>query len=842
MSRLASAASASDSTVDATKPLWTEPERINGAGGGGAPYQHRRLQQEFVDEVDQLDGETAAAAAAVAAETTDPAKLGEDDLETYVAEEDEADEEIDDEEDAEEEEELMNGGGLGLHYPTLSEPCSVRHPTEQNPAAELCSWVLRYAGLSLLCLPLLALACMACLPLACLRLAAGAFGKTPLSHRELAWFRRDARAVVVRLDVRNNGGSTGGGLTLARLRQLVGQRVIGAEDKSGERRYPRFSQRVEDTCAGPVWATDTTFSLDDHVREIQPRLRGPADLSAFLASATARPFARDRPLWELQFQAAYGPAGDALLVYRQHPSFADGLSMTRLLSGALCDSPAHDVASTLVTNSAATSAAAAQQPGVTAAGLLEEARCLFLAPSVLLLHYLLGRPDCNPLHGGPQRLARRRRPAQLRASLDARQVWRVRQVTRTSLNDACLLLLTGALRSYNQLLGLPHPPDCRAALAVDLGGGEAAGRLGSRYALSTVRLPVSVEGMLPQLWQLRARLAELRAEARFRAVRLVDSLMFFALPAGLASRAVRLHTDRASCLALCLPGPAGPLWLDGCPVDGVCFWFPASEPVRLSVTFYSYSDSLSVCLSASQSVRCPRLLIHCMRAQAAALSKLLEHRRVPGEGRELAKRNRAARIAAVNNPEASSTSSAALNSRRRSPSPQPGDFSGLGVGGGSDQALAMSSADSLTVASTPRGSRESSEEPHQLEASALLLAAQTASYDDLQLRLAGVQLRLQDPDGLAPDERDLLKAEFHLLMTELRRRKTNRGDGDFDDPEFDRVPAARRKQSLVSLRSFGRRRSTSSQVGLAVVGGSSMEQPNITVFTSRRFETWEYEV
>lgn len=102
------------------------------------------------------------------------------------------------------------------------------------------------------------------------------------------------------------------------------RRMVGATDA-----VPRLRQRVVEergALGTPVWRTDPSFDLDHHVRWVD---LGDRDLDDLAASLSARPFDRERPLWE--FVVIEGlPDGRAAMVQRFDHTITDGEGGIRL--------------------------------------------------------------------------------------------------------------------------------------------------------------------------------------------------------------------------------------------------------------------------------------------------------------------------------------------------------------------------------------------------------------------------------------------------------------------------------------------------------------------------------
>lgn len=85
------------------------------------------------------------------------------------------------------------------------------------------------------------------------------------------------------------------------------------------------------------------------------------------------------------------------------------------------------------------------------------------------------------------------------ASVDLSQVVRIKQVTRSCLNDVILAAITGAVRQYLvQYAGISRPPDLGCTLPVDIGNVSDMDleQIGVNYVLLNTPLPTATEGKL----------------------------------------------------------------------------------------------------------------------------------------------------------------------------------------------------------------------------------------------------------------------------------------------------------------------------------------------------------
>ena len=174
------------------------------------------------------------------------------------------------------------------------------------------------------------------------------------------------------------------GLDIDRIRDLINARLISAEDRRGNRLYPRFTQRIVSFCCGYAWVTDRRFIISNHIFDISLHLRSLEDLQEYVSDMASHPLPMEYPLWDIQIYQNFGPQRDTVLLFRMHPCMTDGVSMIRILQQALVDS--QDVVPRPFHH------------GIGPA-FLGTFRAFFFGPLLFCYKYLCLKNDFNLLHG-----------------------------------------------------------------------------------------------------------------------------------------------------------------------------------------------------------------------------------------------------------------------------------------------------------------------------------------------------------------------------------------------------------------------------------------------------------
>ncbi|ROT84795.1 hypothetical protein C7M84_022025 [Penaeus vannamei] len=274
-------------------------------------------------------------------------------------------------------------------------------------------------------------------------------------------------------------------MNLKRIKQLLASRVVEAKNGAGGLMYPRLTQMVTQVPGGPAWVQDHNFNLHNHVFS-GPSITTEEALQKYVSSLLSQPLPPSRPLWEVIVLHDYGRSHDTVLVCRLHQCISDGMSLVRVLCQSLSDNQIMHIP---------------QKPhfgGMTYGMNLIKAA--LVGPLTALTWLWWWRPELNPLtvkRGAAKprpRIARSGRASccgcnreiasssssdggaytvwgedggdgQLvlwSAGVSMNRVVRIKQVTRTCLNDVLLAALSGALRVTMQRQGVLHPPDLKA--------------------------------------------------------------------------------------------------------------------------------------------------------------------------------------------------------------------------------------------------------------------------------------------------------------------------------------------------------------------------------------------
>jgi diacylglycerol O-acyltransferase len=454
-------------------------------------------------------------------------------------------------------------------------------------------------------------------------------GTARMSAIDAAWLRMDRPTnpmVIVSVTI------LAGRCTPASLRSLLAARLL---------RFDRFRCRPVADSLGGTWAPDRHFDLRQHVGEVKlPRGATSADLQRAVGELAGTPLDGARPRW--RFDLVQTPGRGSALVMRMHHCYADGIALVKVFLGMTStapDAPPADqpidpelLRAGLGARDGRAAARDAATSGNVAASWAEvAAENLFAGAAALAadanrmssslidavvktathpveawaaakrgvadagnvaaaVASLLALPDDppTPLRG---RLGRTRRVAWT-APLPLAEVRAVARALGCTINDVVVSVVAGSLGRYLGTRGCDVTGlTVRAALPVNLRPPDEPLRLGNRFGLVLVDLPVGLSDPLARLFTVRTAMRSLKGSPQAVATYAVLNALGTA-PSAVETFAVDVLSRKASAVVSNVPGPRTPLYFCGRRIDQMYFWVPQSGSIGVGVSILSYVDEV----------------------------------------------------------------------------------------------------------------------------------------------------------------------------------------------------------------------------------------------------------
>lgn len=404
--------------------------------------------------------------------------------------------------------------------------------------------------------------------------------------------------------------------------------------------YRRFVQVAREDAAGAHWSDDPDFCLERHLQSRPLRRRkgqtAQQALQERVATLAMQPLDPDHPLWHFELIEQHD--GGSALIARIHHCIADGIALISVMmslvdGGALPpqrNQPARGRKKALREGAEDWVADALIRPlGDIAARALEAA-----GGGAAKSMALLAEPQKGIGHTMDQAMEMARLGGQLASDLAAlalmpddsptrlkgqpgqtkRVAWcepvpldQVKAIGRAfgcSVNDVLLACVAGAIGHYLRDQGDdPAGQEIRAMVPVNLRPMEDAWKLGNRFGLVPLLLPIGTEHPLERLFAVKRRMAELKGS--------LQPLLTFGLlsVAGLLVKPAQeamlsLFGRKTTAVMTNVPGPAHKLKVCGSTLEQTMFWVPQTGTVGLGVSILSYGGGVQFGCIADSSL-CP---------------------------------------------------------------------------------------------------------------------------------------------------------------------------------------------------------------------------------------------
>jgi WS/DGAT/MGAT family acyltransferase len=385
-------------------------------------------------------------------------------------------------------------------------------------------------------------------------------------------------------------------------------------------KYGRFRQKVVQDAMGATWVADEAFDLGHHVqRETLSRRGGESPrhaLQARVGELATMPFDPHRPLWQFHLIDDY--EGGSALIARVHHCIGDGIALISVML-SITDggndppqrrkrepadtAPEDDWLSDAVLKpltdltikaivmygiGVAKSVEMLSNPQQPLLGSLDMARVGYQAISDVAALAIM--PDDSPtaLKGKPigKKVVAWSEPMSLEI------VKSIGKGLGCSINDVLLACAAGAIGNYLHDNGEDtEGKEIRAMVPVNLRPLEDAWKLGNRFGLAPLVLPIGIGNPVERVYAVRQRMNELKGS--------YQPLLAFAVLAvsGLLIKPVQdtllgMFAKKATAVMTNVPGPAKPLTFCGSTLKQTMFWVPASGDIGVGVSILTYAGGV----------------------------------------------------------------------------------------------------------------------------------------------------------------------------------------------------------------------------------------------------------
>ena len=426
-------------------------------------------------------------------------------------------------------------------------------------------------------------------------------------------------------------------LDINRVRQVLRYRWL---------RYHRFRQRIVQPrlpLMRPYWEDDPHFDLDLHLQRIA--LPAPGDRAALediVSDLMSNPLDFSRPPWKFIIIENYGEG--CAIMGRLHHCLADGMALVAVLL-AMTDftpdaplTPSEPVSDDQLANSL---------PGGLARDLSDNFGVARAAAGELLRRardreaaVALGEQGAGMGLAAGRLLARSPDPrTRLKGKLGVlkRAAWAdpiplndIKLIKNTfggTVNDVLVSAVTSGLRRYLVDKGDNVGDDgggleIRAAIPVNLRRDEDNGKLGNRFGLVFLTLPIHIEQPLMRLAEVRRRMLELKRSAEAPVTLGILGAMGYGTDA-FREFVVRTLEPKATLVLTNVPGPPIPLYMAGQRIRDLMFWVPQAGRLSLGISILTYAGNVHLGIVTDAGlVPCPEEVLAGVVAEVGRLKTL----------------------------------------------------------------------------------------------------------------------------------------------------------------------------------------------------------------------------
>ena len=373
-------------------------------------------------------------------------------------------------------------------------------------------------------------------------------------------------------------------------------------------KFSRFTQRVEIEATGAFWVDDINFDLNDHL--LVHHLSGPNDESQmqdFVGSLATEALNPNKPLWQMHLVEDY--LGSNAIVTRIHHCIADGMALVGVLM-SLMDGGEPPRAKESVgefdlnpwtpyLNQVTKSTIKA----INTTGFAMSKSFEILAQPERLVDYaqivsqvikdatkiaVMPNDSVTRFKGKPGKSKR----VAWNTPLPLSEVKAVAKALGASVNDVLLSCVAGAMRRYLLKRGdATESVEIRAMVPVNLRSTADVNKLGNRFGLVPMLLPVGEANPLRRVFQVRSRMDELKGGYQAMLAFTVLGLVGLT-PKPVQTQVLDLLSRKATAVMTNVPGPNQPIQLAGCTVSRMMFWVPQSGDIGMGVSILSYNGGV----------------------------------------------------------------------------------------------------------------------------------------------------------------------------------------------------------------------------------------------------------
>jgi WS/DGAT/MGAT family acyltransferase len=422
-------------------------------------------------------------------------------------------------------------------------------------------------------------------------------------------------------------------LDFAELKGLIEDRLLPFE---------RFRQKVVTSAVpgiGPRWVDDPHFNLRSHLQRVAlPDPGGQKELQEMVSTVMSTPLDFSKPLWQFLYVENY--RGGSAVVARIHHCIADGIALVRVLLSLTDDSPKGSPTTRRtrrrrkplgggfwlpeVVNDAVYSVGriTARMVDKTFETLTDPGRAAQIvtegAKGTGVLARLATMPaDPDTIFKGELTTAKRCAWSEV---MSLEEVKAYSKAQAATINDVLLAGVTGAIRRYMihrkaDVDGL----NIRAVVPVNLRPDSDVIKLGNKFGLVFLALPVGIADPSERLFELKRRMDKIKKSSEPMVIYAILNAVGLTGPK-VESVALQLFGSKATAVMTNLPGPREEIFLAGKAMRSMMFWVPQSARLGLGVSILSYAGQVRLGVATDSGlVPDPQTIIEAFQEEMTAM-------------------------------------------------------------------------------------------------------------------------------------------------------------------------------------------------------------------------------
>ena len=355
-----------------------------------------------------------------------------------------------------------------------------------------------------------------------------------------------------------------GPLELEKLRDVYLERFARCKGEDGHLLCPNMFNYPSKMYSRFVWIPEEDFDIADHVFIYDGKVpESKKDLEAVISKIASMPFPKKQSPWQFIVIPSKEADGRFYGSFRVHHAMADGVGLVRLLMTKVVDKP----------------------PTIRLPKRFASKGSKFLQALMGILkgpHMMIERTflpgDRSILHG-PEPCGEK--VVTWSDAMDLAHIKKIKDATKTTVNDVMMSCLAGAYLDYFRQQGAPPPNHVIASVPVDLRPPHAKLDLKNQFTLVYLQLPVFIEDDLERLLETQSRMNVIKSSPEPLVAAMVMKYCMNRLPKWLTRLSFDFFARKASLVLSNVPGPQQKLSLGGHDIEMLVFFPPQRENVGM---------------------------------------------------------------------------------------------------------------------------------------------------------------------------------------------------------------------------------------------------------------------